>query len=74
MNKYVCIKAGNGWSLPHYSVKVGEIYLCKESIYSPEYYETSEMIAYFYYIGLFDKSNFITLADWREKQINSILE
>ena len=77
----VCIKDSIGVSLPHYSVKSGEFYSCKESKRYEDCYEVT--IAFeddgdgckdSLYIGLFYKKLFLTQAEWRDKQINSILD
>jgi hypothetical protein len=77
MIKVICIKDSNGFSLPHYSIKKGEFYSCKESTRYKNCYQVnivSDDFEDMLYIGLFYKSNFLTLAEWREQQINSILD
>jgi hypothetical protein len=45
------------------------------SIYSQTFDDEEDYFASVtYYLGIFDKKNFITLAEWREQQINKILE
>ena len=77
MIKVICIKDSNGISLPHYSVKNGEFYICNESKRYEDCYEVnivSDDFEDMLYIGLFYKKLFLTQAEWRDKQINSILE
>ena len=75
MVKMLCIKDSNGVCLPHYSVKSGEFYFCNESKRYEDCYETSILdFGDNTYIGLFYKKLFISQAEWRDKQIGSILE
>jgi hypothetical protein len=79
INKMICIKESDGLSLPHYSVIYGEIYSCKESKRYDDCYEVSvtddeDDGRTMLYIGLFYKKLFLTQAEWRDKQINSILD
>ena len=77
-NKLICIKDSKGVSLPHYSVTKGEFYLCNESKRYIDCYEVNvpdnDDDKDILYIGLFYKSNFLSQAEWRDKQINSILD
>ena len=45
------------------------------AIYSQTFDEEEDFLApVAYYLGIFNKKNFITLAEWRAKQIDSILD
>ena len=73
----LCIEDSNGFSLPYYSVKNGEFYMCKQSSRHEDCYQVnifSDNSKDILYIGLFFKKLFITKAEWRDRQINSIFE
>ena len=72
MNKYFCINNSVGYSLPHYSVIKGNSYTCVDSILLGFYEVSDENLLK--YLGLFNKSNFITVNEWRDLQINSLLD
>jgi hypothetical protein len=71
MTKVVCIKQDDSFSLPSRVVYLGIIYLVKINRLYNNLYEVSKDDVY---LGLFSKSNFITLAELREQQIKSVLD
>ena len=70
MNKIVCIKDCNSRYLQHIKCYKHEVYEYDSNM--------SNELAYFIWISgklsIFDKFNFITLAEWRNKQIEEIYE
>lgn len=71
MIKLVCIKEVASFSLPDNKVYLSKVYVGKSNRLCSKVYEVSQDDVY---LGLFDKSNFIPLAELRELQIKSVLD
>lgn len=69
--KLICIQTCSDWNNNRICVE-GRDYIYREDLSTNKAVWVTKDNLQFY--GLFERENFITLAEYRERQINSILE
>jgi hypothetical protein len=71
-DKVICIKTVCSINKMHILLKAEQTYLVKLYSYGAEFYQNNLLICYLTYSEVSDC--IITLAEWREQQIKSILD
>jgi hypothetical protein len=71
-DKVICVKTVCSIDKMHILLKAEQTYLVKLLTYGAEFYQNNLLICYLTYSEVSDC--IITLAEWREQQINSILD
>jgi len=71
--KIICIQTCSDWTDEKICLK-GEDYFYEKSLSTNKILYVMKLGEILDFYGFFNSENFITLAEWREREINSILD